>query len=450
MNIPGDRPEITMHHGPVPHETNGAVAQTGAHCPDPVVLEVAGVSKKFSRSLKASLWYGLVDMALELNPLRRNKTDRHQAGFTDGASRLRQSEFWALHNISFTLRRGECLGLIGHNGAGKTTLLKILNGLIRPDEGTVRVTGNVGALIALGAGFNPILTGRENIYVNAAILGLDKTNVNKIIDQIIDFADIRDFIDAPVQSYSSGMAVRLGFSVAVHCQPDILFLDEVLAVGDVSFQAKCFNKLSEFREKGVSFILVSHNLHQIVRYSDRVLYLSHGQVKFIGEPEIAIEKFLADMNSNQTGQDEERTDWGKVYGSGKLVLTGAEFRDASGARTESIDPGDSFTLAIAYQCPEEPPARVLIDLIIRDNDGLAFQGSSKAYGRVYDSLKSSGELLIEVKDSQFNCSAVNFFFAAMDAETLEVFDWKRFVRLQINPNPLLSGRLALNLVWRSS
>lgn len=447
MNSPGERTEIIMSHGPTLHETHEIMTHDGEKCPDQVVLEVASVSKKFSRSLKASLWYGLVDMTRELNPLCRSKATAPQSQSAENQSALRKSEFWALRNVSFNLRRGECLGLIGHNGAGKTTLLKILNGLIRPDIGTVRVRGQVGALIALGAGFNPILTGRENIYVNAAILGLSKSDVDNVIDRIIDFADLRAFIDSPVQSYSSGMAVRLGFSVAVHCHPDIIFLDEVLAVGDIAFQAKCFNKLSEFREQGVSFILVSHNLHQIARYSDRVLYLSHGEVNFIGEPEVAIERFLADMNSTETSDEGERTDWKNVYGSGKLAFTGAEFRDASGVRTERISPGDSFTIAISYRCPGEIPAEVMLDLIIRDSDGLAFQGSSKAYGKIYRSLRASGEFLIEIQNSQFNCTAVNFFFAALDARTLEVFDWKRHIRLQINPNPLLTGRLALNVAW---
>src|SRR5206468_4283587 len=196
-----------------------------------VLVHVEHVSRRFCRNLRRSLWYGIQDIARDLNPFGRNSSG--------GSSSLRKDEFWAVNDVSFELRRGECLGLIGRNGAGKTTLLKMLNGLIKPDCGCIEIRGRVGALIALGAGFNPILTGRENIYVNGAVLGLTKREIDEKIEEIIDFAEIREFIDSPVQSYSSGMQVRLGFAMASSLNPDILLLDEVLAVGDMGFQAKC-------------------------------------------------------------------------------------------------------------------------------------------------------------------------------------------------------------------
>lgn len=195
-----------------------------------VLVKVEGLSKKFCKDLKTSLWYGVKDLY--------NST----LGMKTGDS-LRKDEFWAVKDISFELRRGECLGLIGHNGAGKSTLLKILNGLINPDEGKVTIKGRVGALIELGAGFNPILTGRENIYNNGAVLGFSKSEIDLKIEEIIDFAEIRDFIDMPVQNYSSGMKVRLGFAVAAQIKPDVLIIDEVLAVGDLGFVLKCFKTI---------------------------------------------------------------------------------------------------------------------------------------------------------------------------------------------------------------
>ena len=180
-----------------------------------MLIKVEGVKKKFCRSLRKSLQYGMRDIAADLMGWRIPNTE------------LRPEEFYAVDDISFELRRGECLGLIGKNGAGKTTLLKMLNGLIKPDAGRITVRGRVGALIALGAGFNPLLSGRENIYVNGAILGLRKTEINAKLESIIDFAELREFIDSPIQSYSSGMVVRLGFAVAIHCHPDSLLLDEV-------------------------------------------------------------------------------------------------------------------------------------------------------------------------------------------------------------------------------
>jgi len=192
------------------------------------LIRVENVSKKFCRSLKKSLWYGMRDLSKEVLGRRHG-----------GDGELRPDEFWSVNDVSFELKRGECLGLIGPNGAGKSTLLKMLNGLIKPDQGRIEMRGRVGALIELGAGFNPILSGRENIYVNGSVLGLAKEEIDQKLDEIIEFSELDEFIDSPVQNYSSGMKVRLGFAVAAHMKPDILLIDEVLAVGDIGFRTKC-------------------------------------------------------------------------------------------------------------------------------------------------------------------------------------------------------------------
>ena len=218
-----------------------------------VVLSVNGVSKKFCRDLKKSLMYGVQDIASELFGVRGSENDN-----------LRKKEFWALQDVSFELRRGEALGLIGKNGSGKSTLLRVIAGLIKPDKGTVEVIGRVAPLIALGAGFNPVLTGRENIYANMSILGLAKEEIDDRFDEVVEFAEIGEAIDSPVQTYSSGMAARLGFSCAIHTEPDILLIDEVLAVGDINFKQKCFRRLHELIQKGTSFILVCLNSQSIL------------------------------------------------------------------------------------------------------------------------------------------------------------------------------------------
>ena len=240
------------------------------------LIKVEGVSKKFCKSLKKSLWYGMQDLGREI-------TGRKHGG--DGE--LRPDEFWAVNDVSFELKRGECLGLIGRNGAGKTTLLRMLNGLIKPDRGRIEMRGRVGALIALGAGFNPILTGRENIYVNASVLGLRKSEIDAKIGEIIDFAEIGDFIDTPVQSYSSGMQVRLGFSIASSICPDVLLLDEVLAVGDLSFRMRCYRRIDELREHA-AVILVSHDMSAIKRVCDKAILLDKGHVYAHDNPEVVI------------------------------------------------------------------------------------------------------------------------------------------------------------------
>jgi len=213
------------------------------------------------------MWYGVHDICNELRGKRNGP---------DGV--LRPEEFWAVKDIGFELRRGECLGLIGHNGAGKTTLLRMLNGLIKPDQGRIEMRGQVGALIALGAGFNPVLTGRENIYINAAVLGMSKRYVDRRIEEIIDFAELRDSINSPVQTYSSGMNVRLGFAIAaILIEPDILFLDEVLAVGDIGFTIKCLNVVRRLTNKS-AVVFVSHNMQYVSAFCTRVMLMSHGAV----------------------------------------------------------------------------------------------------------------------------------------------------------------------------
>jgi lipopolysaccharide transport system ATP-binding protein len=241
------------------------------------LIKVEGVSKKFCRSLKKSLWYGVQDLGNELLGRRHG-----------GNGELRPEEFWAVKDVSFELKRGEALGLVGRNGAGKTTLLRLLNGLIKPDQGRIEMRGKVGALIALGAGFNPILTGRENIYVNASVLGLSKREIDAKVEEIVDFAEIGDFIDTPVQNYSSGMSVRLGFAISTALDPDILLLDEILAVGDAAFRFKCHRRIDELL-KHAAVIFVSHDMAHVARICEQTLVLDHGSVRFQGSTATGIE-----------------------------------------------------------------------------------------------------------------------------------------------------------------
>jgi lipopolysaccharide transport system ATP-binding protein len=233
------------------------------HSDGEVLVRVEGLSKKFCRNLKRSLIYGGSDI---------------MKGFLgiEKSSELRNEEFWAIDNVNFELRRGECLGLIGHNGAGKSTLLKMLNGLIRPDKGRIEMNGKVGALIELGAGFSPFLTGRENVYNNGAVLGFSKEEIDQKFDSIVAFAELKDFIDTPVQNYSSGMKVRLGFAVAAQMEPDILLVDEVLAVGDMGFVMKCFNRMDKLLQN-TAMIFVSHAMPQVARMSTSLLMLEKGK-----------------------------------------------------------------------------------------------------------------------------------------------------------------------------
>jgi len=272
-----------------------------------VILSVEAVSKKFCRGLKQSLIYGIKDIASEISATRKS----HDT--------LRKGEFWAVDNVSFELEKGDAIGLVGANGSGKTSLLRIISGLIKPDQGQVVISGRVVPLIALGAGFNPILTGRENIYVNLAILGLSKLEINQAFEEVIAFAEINDALDSPVQSYSSGMAARLGFACAVHAKADILLIDEVLSVGDMRFRGKCYRKLAQLREDGTSFILVSHNTNAILSMCNKAVYLAKGKQIMTGEPSKVMSKFEEDLCFGPA-----------VDQSGVLVIPAKSSKDTTG------------------------------------------------------------------------------------------------------------------------
>ena len=217
-------------------------------------------------------------------------------------------DFWAVRDVSFEVQRGEALGIIGHNGAGKSTILKLLANITAPTAGEIMINGRLSALIEVGSGFHPELTGRENIYLNGSILGMRRREITEKLDSIVEFAGIREFLDTPVKRFSSGMYVRLGFSIAAHLDPDILLLDEVLAVGDAAFQAKCLNRIGELKAKGTTIVFISHDLGAVERTCDRVILMKHGEVTADGNPLEAISAYqkreaitIAEMGTARSG-----------------------------------------------------------------------------------------------------------------------------------------------------
>ncbi|GAP97609.1 ABC transporter ATP-binding protein [Leptolyngbya sp. NIES-2104] len=323
-----------------------------------VILSVDDVSKKFCRDLKRSLIYGVKDIVSELSGTRQ------------GTDTLRHKEFWALNKVSFQLKRGEAVGLIGKNGSGKSTLLRIISGLIKPDAGSIEVVGRVAPLIALGAGFSPILSGRENIYANMSILGVSKREIRNLIDEVIDFAEIGNAIDAPVQTYSSGMAARLGFACAIHTKPDILLLDEVLAVGDLKFRQKCYRMLNQLRQDGTAFVLVAHNSNAILSVCDTAVYLKQGQVVTTGRADDVVTRYERDLFSIEVQESA-----GRLFLSSKkpgestgLDILSLCFKDESGEMTDAPISGKPTDFCIAYRA-EEPLQDASIDLMIKDQIG---------------------------------------------------------------------------------
>ncbi len=205
--------------------------------------------------------------------------------------RLRFNSFWALDDVSLSVYSGEVLGIIGKNGAGKSTMLKVISRVLRPTRGRVVVFGKVAPLLELGAGFHPELTGRENIFLNGALLGYSRQEMTSCFEHILDFSELHDFIDAPIRTYSSGMYARLGFAVATAHQPDILIVDEILGVGDEAFQRKCANRIDQFRKNGATILLVSHSMEAIHGLCQRVVWINHGKIQLIGEPEQVISAY---------------------------------------------------------------------------------------------------------------------------------------------------------------
>jgi lipopolysaccharide transport system ATP-binding protein len=316
-----------------------------------VLIKVDNVSKKFCRDFKKSLWYGLKDTVADILHPKHTSED----------SKLRPSEFWANQHISFEVKRGECLGLIGHNGAGKTTLLKMLNGLIKPDSGSIEMHGRVSALIALGAGFNPILTGRENVYVNGSILGLHKKEIDAKLEEIVDFAELEDAIDAPVRTYSSGMQVRLGFAVAaILVQPDVLILDEVLAVGDMNFTIKCLNVVRQLVEHS-AVVFVSHNVQMVSQFCSDIMLLEHGRIHtHTHKVSEGIEAYLSACEQTI-----------ELSGSGEALSENAYLWTIEKGQIDepyTVLPEDSLGIALTLKIAETVD-QAGVTIILKDNSG---------------------------------------------------------------------------------
>ena len=296
-----------------------------------VLIKVENVSKKYCKFLKESMYYGVTDIG------------RNLLGLSSHSDLLRKNEFWSVDDVSFEVKRGETLGLVGPNGCGKTTTLKMINGIFWPDKGKITVRGRIGALIAVGAGFHPLLTGRENIYINGAILGMTKKEVDRKFDAIVDFSGIEDFLDSPVKNYSSGMYVRLGFAIAVQSHCDILLIDEVLAVGDAKFQAKCIDKINELGRQGVTKVFVSHNFDAVQMLCQKCVYLKQGKAYKYGETNEVLDIFKKDVAAgNVVGADSLR------YGTREIEIKKVELLGVDNRSKVIFKRGERFQARISF------------------------------------------------------------------------------------------------------
>jgi len=282
-------------------------------------------------------------------------TERLVSRLRGGTGERASREFWALEDVGFEVAHGETFGILGRNGAGKSTMLKILSRVTPPTRGRVTVRGRVGALLEVGTGFNMELTGRENVFLNGAILGMRRGEITRKFDDIVEFAEVQKFIDTPVKRYSSGMYLRLAFSVAAHLEPDVLIVDEVLAVGDAAFQRKCLGKMGDVTREGRTVVFVSHNTAAVENLCQKAMVLEQGRVVFHGEVKEAIGVYMTQVLSTVTATSlAERTDRG---GSGALRLTRFHLEDEDGNPVVGARTGESATLVFGYECPSGSPQR---------------------------------------------------------------------------------------------
>jgi ABC-type polysaccharide/polyol phosphate transport system ATPase subunit len=337
--------------------------------------------------------------------LRRDRPRSFQEMFLSLLKRNGQNareEFWALRDVSLNIEAGETVGFIGPNGAGKSTLLKLISRIIEPTSGTVAVNDRIGALLELGAGFHPDLTGRENIYLNGAILGLDRRQIDQRLDDIIAFAELERFIDVPVRHYSSGMYVRLGFSVAVHTDPKILLVDEVLAVGDQNFQHKCLERILDMQRQGLTICFVSHDLGNVQKLCSRAVWLEDGVVQKAGAVNDTVSAYLRHMAMQEEAQIEDSTEEPEPaqtlnrWGSGQARVISVTFLGSDGMERNVFHVGEPWAVRLRYQAPQRVDEPVF-GIAVHRMDGVHVCGPNTAFsGLRIPFIKGEGDVVYRV------------------------------------------------------
>lgn len=389
-----------------------------------VAIKLERVSKKYCKDIKDSMIYGMTDIG------------RNLVGLKSCAEQLRKNEFWAVNDVSFEVKKGETVGIIGPNGSGKTTVLKMLNGIFWPDKGKITVKGKVGALIAVGAGFHPQLSGRENIYINGAILGMNKMEINKKFGAIVDFADISDFLDSPVRHYSSGMYVRLGFAIAVHSDSDILLIDEILSVGDIDFQAKCMTKMKEIEEKGVTMIFISHNLNSVQLLCDKTVYLNKGVIKYAGETVDVINEFKKDVLKNNGVNID-----GVRFGTKEIEIRKVEFLDKEDNVKAIFKRGEQFNARIVFEAKQRILHPEFAVSFVTERGVEVSTATTRDHTFNIDYALGRGEIVYKIDSLPFNVGRYWLSISCYDETGHVAFDHhKNMYEIQIEDG-LIDGKI---------
>jgi ABC-2 type transport system ATP-binding protein len=361
--------------------------------------------------------------------------------------RARYDEFWALKGVDFEIPFGSTFGIIGSNGSGKSTLLKCLAGILSPDKGSVSCNGRMAALLELGAGFHPDLSGRENIYLNGAILGMTRSEIDRKLEEIIDFSGLEKFVDTPVKNYSSGMVVRLGFAVATNVDPEILIIDEVLAVGDESFQHRCHEKIESFRQEGRTIILVSHGLMQVAQLCSTVAWLEKGVIQEIGTSYDVIGKYAGQSHDAAPKAEGEI---GERWGSHEAEITRAEFVNADGVPVHVLKTGEPISLQIDYTA-HMPIKEPVFGIRITHLHGTNVWGSNtKRMGFQPATLNNSGTITLNIPELPILAGTYDLTVALTDQhETYEYDHWERRVRFDVvQYNSFDEGLIQIEANWQ--
>ncbi len=362
--------------------------------------------------------------------------------------------FWALQNINLNVYPGEVFGIIGPNGAGKSTLLKVVSRVLRPTKGRVRVKGKVAPLLELGAGFDFELTGRENIFLNGAILGFSKKEMEKRVDRIVEFAGLQEFIDAPLRTYSSGMVARLGFAVATDERPEILIVDEILSVGDTEFQTRSFERIQSFQAQGTTILLVTHDINRVETMCQRAIFLSHGQIVAEGNAAKVADRYLGRIRQQEeqhlTEEQPDREDW--RWGNRKIEITNVEFLDENGSPKNIFQTGETFILRIEYEA-HEPIDSPVFGMAIHHNDGTHITGpNTKFAGMDLGRVEGKGWMLYEVERLPLLEGLYHVSVAVHDTSGSEMYDdHDRAYQIRVTNDTHcreIYGFVTLNGVWK--
>ncbi|HFC11534.1 MAG TPA: ABC transporter ATP-binding protein [Anaerolineae bacterium] len=370
---------------------------------------------------------------------RRAKSNSEQADY-----------LWAVKDISFTVMRGESVGLIGHNGSGKSTLLKLITRILYPTSGTIHVNGRISPLLELGAGFHADLTGRENIYLNASVLGLSNPEIDQRIEEIIAFSELEQFIDTPVKHYSSGMYMRLGFSVAVHCDPDILLVDEILAVGDHAFQRKCLDRIAQLKRQGVTIMMVSHSLDTLLKLCDSIVWMEHGVMREKGAPQPTIARYTDFMNTRIAEQGGAGEFVFNRHGTYEVEIIKVRFLDAAGVEQSTFHTEQPLIIEMYYDA-HRPIYDPEFGIAIYRDDGVQITGpNNRIAGQNLGTIEGRGVVTYVVGRLSLLPSSYTVTVAIHDGTLPQAYDYHAQAykfRVVADENSEFQGVLSLPAEW---